>query len=283
MVINTDFLRQLESLSIILRKRVASSFVGDRRAESTGTGLVFSDYANYSYGDDFKNIDWKAYGKTERLYVKRYEEERNLTVHILIDLSGSMDFGDKIKKSEFASKIALGFAYIALKNNEKFVLSTYDDKLEFFRAHKGKHQLSAILHYLNEKKAQGVSSFQNSLMTYKGLIGSKAMIVIISDFFYDVEEIKNILQKYKKNKIKLIQILDVMEKNMNIEGDYNLIDLESNNKMRTFIDPFLNKKYFEKLDYHNALIKDSCDSVKADFYSVCSDENIFDVFYRILS
>jgi len=282
MVIDTDFLKQLESLSLVVRKRITSSFIGERKSEYTGSGLIFTDYASYSYGDDFKNIDWKTYGKTERLFVKRYEEDRNLTIHILIDLSGSMDFGTKIKKYEFASKIALGFAYIAMKNNEKFVLSTFDDKLEFFRPQKGKHQLASILDYLNNKKAVGVSSFASSLLAYKNLIHSKAMVIIISDFFYDTEEIMSILQKYKKNKIKLIQILDPIEKNLNIEGDYNLIDLESEVKIRAYIDAFLKNKYFEKLKSHNALIQDACSHSKANFYSVTSDENVFDIFYRIL-
>src|SRR3989344_6349154 len=198
MPINTDFLRQLEKFDIIIKKRVASSFIGERKSERVGSGLIFSDYANYSFGDDFKNIDWKAYGRTDRLFVKRYEEDRNLTVHILIDLSGSMDFGNKIKKYDFASMIALGFSYIAMKNNEKFVLSTFDDKLEFFRPQKGKHQLASILQYLNNKKAGGVSSFEKSLLSYKNLISSKALIIIISDFFYDTNEIQAILHRYKR-------------------------------------------------------------------------------------
>src|SRR3989338_4828734 len=114
MAINTDFLRQLEKFNLIIRKKVASRFTGERRADVMGTGLIFRDYSNYQYGDDFKNIDWKSYARTEKLYVKRYEEDRNLTVHILLDLSGSMDFGSKTKKVDFASMIALGFSYIAM-------------------------------------------------------------------------------------------------------------------------------------------------------------------------
>ncbi len=282
-MINTDFLRQLEKFNLVIRKKVASSFTGERRADIGGSGLIFRDYSNYQYGDDFKNIDWKAYARTEKFYVKRYEEDRNLTIHILLDLSGSMDFGSKIKKYEFGAMIALGFSYIAMKNNEKFVLSTFDDKLEFFKPQKGKHQLASILEYLNSKQAKGVSSFEKSLLSYRSLINSKAMVIIISDFFYSPEEIKNILHRYKGNKIKLIQTLDYLENNMNLEGDYNLIDLESDARMRTFIDPFLRKQYFEKLNAHNAMIVEACNSVKADFFKVTNDENIFDVFYRILT
>jgi len=283
MVITTDFLRQLDKFSLIINKRVTSSFTGERRADISGTGLIFRDYANYSIGDDFRNIDWKAYARSDKLFVKRFEEDRNLTVHVIIDFSGSMNFGRSIKKYEYASQIGLGFAYVALKNNEKFVLSTFDDKLEFFKPKKGASQIASIIDYLSKKKAEGVSSFEQSLIKYKELISSKAMVVIISDFFYDIEQIKSMLHRYKKNHIVLIQVLDELENNMKIEGDFNLVDLESNATMHTFIDPYAKKKYFEQLKLHQDNIKIACDEVKAHFYIASSDENVFDVFYRILN
>jgi len=283
MTINADFIKHLEKFDIIIKKKIASSFIGERRSERTGSGLVFSDYANYSFGDDFKHIDWKVYGRTDRLFVKRFEEDRNLTVHLIVDFSGSMNFGSSIKKFEYASMVALGFSYIALRNNEKFVLSTFDDKLEFFKPKKGGQQLASILHYLNSKKASGVSSFESSLFQYKALVNSKALIVIISDFFYDIEQIKNVLYRYKNNKVKLVQVLDSMERKLNIDGDYTLIDLESNASMKTFIDPYLKKKYFERLEFHNSKIKDVCGMVGADFYSVSTNQDVFDVFYNILN
>ena len=283
MAIQTDFLRQLDKFNLVIRKRVTSSFAGGRRADFTGSGLIFKDYSSYTPGDDFKHIDWIVYGKTEKLYVKRYEEDRNLTVHILLDISGSMNFGNKLKKYEFGSMIALGFCYIAMKNNEKFVLSTFDDKLEFFKPKKGGRQLAAILSYLNNKTAKGVSSFEESLIKYKTLVHSRAMIVIISDFFYDIEQIKTILHRYKNNKIKLIQVLDVVEKKMDLEGEYNLVDLESDNKIRTYIDPLVRQEYFKRLQEHAVNIKNACTEVKADFYTVSNDESIFDIFYKVLS
>jgi len=281
-MIRTDFLRQLDKFNLVVKKRVTSSFTGERRADYAGAGLIFRDYANYVYGDDFKSIDWRAYAKTEKLYVKRYEEDRNLTVHIVLDFSGSMDFGSKTKKYEYASMLGLGFAHIALKNNEKFVLATFDDRLDFFRPRKGMGQIAAMLSYLNKKNAVGVSSFEKSLVTYKELVSSKALVVFISDFFYDIEQISNILHRYKKNRIILIQVLDPLEKKLDIDGNFDLIDLESNAKLETFIDPYLRKKYFEQLALHQTKIKDACSDVKAEFYTVGSDENIFDVFYKIL-
>ncbi len=281
-MIRTDFLRQLEAFNIVIKKRVASSFTGDRRAERLGSGLIFRDYANYSFGDDFKNIDWKAYARSGKLFVKRHEEDRNLTVHIIVDFSGSMDFGEKIKKYEYASMIALGFSYIAYKNNERFVLSIFDDKLDFVKPSRGRAQIASILEYLNNKKPAGQSRFFDSLARYKELIRSRSMVVIISDFFYDAEQIDQILRRFKKNKIVLIQVLDALEKNLNIEGDFRLVDLESSASMHTFIDPYVRKKYFEELNDHQAKIKDICNSIRADFHVASSDENVFDVFYRVL-
>ena len=132
MTISTEFLHQLDKFSIILNKRVTSNFIGERKSKLTGRGLLFSDHGRYTFGDDFRTIDWKIYGRTENLYIKRYEEDRNLTVNVIIDFSASMNFGEKIKKYEFASMISLGFCHVALKNNEKFVLSTFSEKLARF-------------------------------------------------------------------------------------------------------------------------------------------------------
>ncbi len=282
-MITTEFLHNLDRLSIILKKKVVSSFSGERPTEFLGSGLLFRDYSQYVEGDDFKHIDWRIYGRTEKLYVKRFEEDRNLTVHIILDYSGSMNFGTKIKKYEYAGMIGLGFAYLALRNNENFVLSTFDDTLDFFKPRKGKAQIAAILDYLNHKKPQGLTKFEDSLEKYKQLIHSKSLIIIISDFFYEPEAIKNFLHRFHKNKIKLVQVLDPVETDLKLDGDYNLVDLESSEKMHTFIDPYLRKQYLETLNEHNKLLTRTCDENRADFYSVHSGESIFDVFYKILN
>lgn len=283
MAIDISFLKQLNRLSILLNKRVATNFIGHRKAMATGRGLVFSDYARYTFGDDFRTIDWKVYARTDKLFVKRYEEERNLTVHIVLDFSASMNFGDHIKKHEYASMLGLGFAYVALKNNEKFVLSTFSEKLDFFKPYRGVKQIIATLDYLNKKKPQGQSKFYDSLIAYKKLIRSKSMVIIVSDFFYDPAEIQAIINRYKNNKIVLIQILDEKEKDLHFEGDYDLEDLETKSSLKTYIDPMLRKQYTDQMEDHVAKIKYMCNQVRAEFHQVNTAQDIFDVFYQILS
>ncbi len=282
MTIPTDFLHELDRFSLIINKRVTSNFVGQKKAHAVGRGLTFSDYGRYTFGDDFRTIDWRVYARTDKLFIKRYEEERNLTVNVIVDFSASMKFGSKIKKSDYASMIALGFCHVALKNNERFVLSTFADRLARFKPKRGAKQLAAIHQYLNNKKPKGTTKFEESLQKHKELIKSRSMIIIISDFFYDIEEIRNILLRFKNNKVKLIQVLDDQEKNFNLQGNYEFIDLETEDSMKTYVDPLVKKQYFQKLQNHNHLIKQACDATKADFYPVHTGQDIFEVFYEIL-
>ena len=283
MKIDPLFLKQLDRFSIILKKKVTSSFVGERESPFMGCGLIFSEYSNYRPGDDFKHIDWRAYARTNRLFVKRFEENRELAVHVLVDFSSSMNFGSHVKKYEFASQLGLGFCYIALKNNEKFVLSTFDTSLDFYRPSKGQRQLGAVIDFLGSKKAQGKTAFGDALSRYKSLITQKSLVVIISDFFYPLEEIREVLYHLRRHSVIFVQVLDGVERKMNLSGDYHLVDLESGESLRTYIDPYLKKQYFERLERHNAEVQDACSAVGAQFYSVGSDENIFDIFYTILT
>src|SRR3989344_3480830 len=119
-MISPDFLPALKRFNLIIRKRVTSSFIGSRRSNSGGRGVSLRDHRAYSEGDDFRLIDWKVYARTDHMYIKRFEEERNLTVHVMMDRSESMNYGDSISKFDYAAMIGVGFSYLALRENEKF-------------------------------------------------------------------------------------------------------------------------------------------------------------------
>lgn len=282
-MIDINFLHQLDKLSLIINKRITSNFAGEHQTNFAGKGLVFKDHSMYTPGDDFRTIDWKVFARTDKLFVKSFEEERNLIVHIVVDFSGSMGFGiGKTKKSDYASMIGLGFAYMALKNNEKFVLSTFAEKLEMFKPKKGKKQIIAILEYLNQRKPKGTSNFALSLAQYKQLVNARSMIVIVSDFLYEIEQIQTILYRYKHHDITLVQVLDKIETDLDLDGDFKLIDSETKDEMRTFITPYSRQKYLEQLEEHKAKIKNACSEVGAKFFSFSTNHPVFDAFYEML-
>lgn len=282
-MIKTDFLKQLSKLNVVVHKRIASSYIGERQSVNTGKGLIFKDFISYAPGDDFRGIDWKLFARTDKLFSKRYEEDKNLTVHVVIDFSASMNFGsENILKSEFAGMLGLGFAHIALKNNEKFVLLGFSKDLEYFKPKRGRGQLIRVLDELNKKKSAGITKFADSMIKYKTNVNTKSLIVIISDFLSPINEIELILKRFRRHQIRLIQVLDPIEAQLNIQGDFKLTDSETRDQMRTYISPFLRKNYLSYLAEHTRQIKRACDSVGAEFFSFTTDRDLFDVFHDLL-
>ena len=281
-MIDLSFLRELDRLSLIIRKNITSNYAGDRQSKEIGEGLLFKDYTIYSPGDDIRHVDWRVYGRTDKLFIKRFEEERNVTVHVLIDFSGSMAFGTRMFKSTYASMLAIGFAYMALKNNERFVLSTFTDKLTTYRPKRGRQQLAAMLNILNNKKPSGTGVFDRSITGYKRFIDSKSLVIVLSDFLYPMDQIREVLIRLRKNDVKFVQVLDAVETELKLEGDYRLQDLETGQVLKTYVSPSLRKKYLKLLGDHNAQVKKLCEETNTEWHQVNTETPIFDAFYNVL-
>ncbi len=281
-MIDTSFLDQLARFNLVVNKRVTSSYIGPRKSVARGRGIMFKEHRIYSPGDDFRSIDWKVFARTDDLYVKTYEEERNLNVHIIVDISGSMNFGKPVSKFDYASMLGVGFAYLAMKDNEKFQFSTFSENIEIFESRKGMSQLASMVEYLNNLKMKGHSNLKNCISQYRGFIGSRSMIVLISDFLVDVEEIKETLMMLGNHDITVIQVLDPIEKKLNVEGDFKLKDSESDAEMITYIGSHMREHYKGLLDKHSAQIQKMCNSLGYHFHQITTDKSIFSSFYEIL-
>src|SRR5258705_13180122 len=112
-LLTPDLLRRLEQLQLLAQRRAKSSAKGERRSRARGQSVEFADYRNYTAGDDFRYLDWNLYGRLERLFLKLYEEERELPVRIFLDASESMTFGTP-RKFDFARQVAAAVGYVAL-------------------------------------------------------------------------------------------------------------------------------------------------------------------------
>ena len=281
-MINTQFLDQLTRFNLVINKRVTSNISGPRKSTAAGHGLTFKDYRIYAPGDDIRLIDWKVYARTDNLYLKVHEEERNLTVHIIIDRSASMDFGKPISKFDYASMIGVGFAYLAIRDNEKFQFSTFADSLEIFQPKRGMSHLAAMVQHLNSIRPKGYSKLLDTVRQYKKVIGSKSMLVLVSDFLVNIDEIREAFYLMGDHEIKIIQVLDRVEKELKMEGDMKLVDSETKGLLRTFISPRLRMQYQQQLDEHCAKIEEVCNKLNVDYKLAVTDTSIFDTFYKIL-
>lgn len=283
MAISTDFLKSLDRLQIILKRRIYADHQGAHQASHGGEGLVFRDYKMYSPGDDFRHIDWKIYARTDKFYIRRFESERNLTVHILVDSSASMNFGSKGNptKFEYSAQVGLGFSYIAMRNNERFNLSTFTEHVNAFKPRKGAANLAYLFDYMGAMRIEGKSNFLQSMDEYRKHITSKSFIVFISDFLYDLNEVEEIISRYRRSQVFVIQVLDIEERDLALQGDVILEDSETQAKLRTFMSMRLKNTYQQKLEEHIAKLKDICEHNGASFISVSTNTPIFETFYHM--
>lgn len=283
-MITTEFLDDLDRFRLIINKKVTSNYTGKRQSAYTGTGSTLKDYRIYSPGDDFRLIDWKIYARTDHLYIRRYEEERNLTMHALVDSSASMNYGSPTTKFEYGAMLGVGFAHLALKENEKFQFSTFSDDVKAFQPKRGVGHLLSMIDYLNGVKPAGKSRFSDMMTKYRKYLTSRAFMVLVSDFLFDIEGIREGLLALSKgnHNIKVIQVLDATEKDLPVQGDVKLKDAESDDTLRTYIGPKLVTEYETKLEQHIARIGNICTGIKADFYVATTATPIFDIFYDAL-
>ena len=281
-MIDTDFLTQLKRFSLIVRKRVTSNYKGARRSIAMGRGLQIKDYRDYVMGDDIRLLDWKIFARTNKLYIRQYEEDRTLSVHIIIDKSASMNFGKNKTKYEYGAMLGTGFAYLALKENDKFEFSTFATDLDTLKPKRGISQMVSIVDKLNHIDVKGESRFEEAMQRYKKHLKGRCLVVVISDFLFNVDEIRQGLMRLGKHEIKVVQVLDREEKELKMYGDVKLYDSETRQMLKTFISRRLRQKYVQKLNDHSSSIHDTCIKMCAGFCQVTTDDEIFDSFFKIL-
>ncbi|VVB50492.1 Uncharacterised protein [uncultured archaeon] len=279
-MIDTSFFKELDRFSFMVRKRVSTAYSGSRRSILKGRGMEPVSYREYTQGDDFKTIDWKVYGRTEKLYVKEFEEEKSLTTHILLDTSKSMDFRNKF---EYAAMMALGFAYLVTKDNEKFAVATFGEEINITKPKRGRKYLSLTIDLLNSTQLLGKTRFDYCMEKYASVIRSRSLVFIISDFMTDIEAVRNSIFRLGDNELVLIQVLDPLEKSLDLGGEAKLIDLETDAKMDIYTSPRLRAEYQKRLNDHIAKIKETCITVGADFHTVTTDKPVFDSIFEVVN
>ncbi|MGC9514561.1 DUF58 domain-containing protein [Methanocrinis sp.] len=277
---DTEFLAELDRFTLLVRKRVSTAYSGARRSVKVGRGISPVGYREYRKGDDFKFVDWKVYARTEKLYVREHEEERSLAVHLLLDASSSMAYGDKFA---FASKVSVGFAYMAIKENEKFSISKFGEMLEPGETRGGRRNLFWAMEDLDRTAPSGGTDFRRTAEQFDLTIRSTSLVVVVSDLLDDVESIINAIYKLSSHDLILIQVLDPAEAEMDFEGDLRFIDMESKESVMTRVTPKVREEYKAKMKEHDARIRETCDAVGADLFTYTTDTPIFEVFSDVNS
>jgi uncharacterized protein (DUF58 family) len=277
---DTEFFKELEKFSLLVKKRVSTAYSGGRKSLRLGHGISPVGYREYRKGDDFKLVDWKVYGRTEKLYIREHEEERSLVVHILLDGSASMSYEGKFA---YASRLAAGFAYLATLENEKYAISLFCKKLYPGEPKRGRRNLFQSIVELDETAPRGGTNLLAIADQLEALLKTTSLVVLISDLLGETDDVLSSIYRLSGHELVVIQVLAPEEIELAFGGDMKFVDLESGQPLITRVTEGERQEYMRRMAEHNDRIRAACSQVGADYFLIETDKPIFEAFSEMLS
>jgi uncharacterized protein (DUF58 family) len=260
--LNPSIISKLNSLELRARLVVEGFMVGLHKSPYHGFSVEFTEHRPYMQGDALKDIDWKVYGKTEKFFIKQYEEETNLRSYILLDSSRSMLFASEgnISKLEYAATLVASLSYLMIRQQDAVGLTLYSEKInKYFPPKASKAYLQELLKQLAEVSASDKTNTSSCLNSIAEKIKRRGLVIIVSDFFDDINSILSALKhfRYQKNEVIVFQIMDPLERNFSFGSDAIFKDLETDDEMTT--QPYqIQKAYKEAMENFISKIKTEC-------------------------
>ncbi|MGH2665539.1 DUF58 domain-containing protein [Flavobacterium sp.] len=225
-----ELLKKVRKIEIKTRRLSDHIFSGEYHTSFKGRGMTFSEVRQYQYGDDVRAIDWNVTARYNEPYIKVFEEERELTMMLMVDISGSESFGTKNQpKSEIVTEIAATMAFSATQNNDKIGLILFSDEIELYiPPKKGKsHVLRIIRELIEFSPKSNKTNISQALKFLSGTQKKKAIVFMISDFITDDDYEKTLKIAGKKHDITGVRVYDIREEKMPNIGLVPMQDAET--------------------------------------------------------
>ncbi|MCI0706349.1 MAG: DUF58 domain-containing protein [Ignavibacteriae bacterium] len=233
-----DVVAQLANMELRARLVVEGFITGLHKSPYHGFSVEFTEHRPYMPGDEIRNIDWKVYGKTDRYYIKQYEEETNLKSYIILDASKSMDYSSNggLRKIEYASYIAAALAYLMVEQRDAVGLTVYDEAIRFsLPPHATRSYLKQILKELEQLQPSKKTGIAASLHAVAEQIKRRGLVIILSDLFDDPAQVMTAFKhfRHKANEVIVMQVLDPMERSFAFGSDAVFRDMETKEELMT--------------------------------------------------
>ena len=282
-MIPTEIIKKVRHIEIRTRGLVNDLFGGEYHSVFKGRGMSFSEVREYYPGDDIRLIDWNVTARSSLPHVKIFEEERELTVYLIIDISKSGDFGTLDKyKNEIAAEIAAVLGFSAIKNNDKVGLIMFTDKIEkYVPPKKGKsHVLRVVRELLYHKPKDQKTSIQNALDFLLKVAKRRSVVFLISDYIDDGYW-KSLKIANRKHDLIGIKISDIAESIMPNLGLLKVHDPETNNEFWIDTGSETERLKFTK-DQNDAssIFKKKCDKINFDLIQIRNDRDYVDPLFN---
>lgn len=250
--------RVLEGLRFAPRKSFTGKIRGERLTKKKGISIEFSDYRDYTEGDDLRHLDWNVLARLETPIMKTYRDEEDLAIHLLLDSSPSMTFGEP-PKSETANKLATALGYLALSGGDALYprrLGIKEPPLPALRGRTAFVRLNGLLNSPTGDPLEG-ASLSGALRGFANSSARTGLVVLVTDAMDPDIELAIRTIGGRGHELYLIQILSDVEIDPDLEGDLRLLDAETSGKVEITANSFALKAYRENLKKHNDGIRDA--------------------------
>lgn len=287
-LLTPDLLRRLEQFQLLAARRAKSSARGERRSRARGQSVEFADYRNYVAGDDFRYLDWNLYGRLERLFLKLYEEERELPVRIFLDASESMTFGEP-RKFDFARQVAAAIGYVALCGFDRVTVVAFPDNAQeapyrgALRAVRGRKSSLQYFRNLTQVTAHGPADFNSALR--RGAIEARqaGVAIVLSDFLdpagYEVGLNALVGRGFQVNAVQILAPDELAPKTF---GDLRLVDSESGGTQDVTFGKYRLKSYQQTVQNFIQRLREFCRGRGINFFMAASDTDLSELLLKQL-
>lgn len=278
-LLDPSIISKLKSLDLIAKKVVEGFVVGLHKSPYHGFSVEFSEHRAYMQGDALKDMDWKVYAKTEKFYIKKYEEETNLLSHVIIDSSKSMDYKNigSITKLNYAKILASSLIYLMHHQSDATGLIEYSDEIKKYYPPKSTRlYTTTLIKEIANLSAGSSTQTSKCLVEISERIKKRGLVIVISDLLDDPATVMESLKRltYGKNEVIVFQILDPIEKSFAFGKDAIFVDVETEEEMTT--QPFqIQKSYQEAFKNFLQKIKSECLNFGID-YNLIDTSQSFD-------
>lgn len=269
--------RRLEPLMLVAKKVRVGAMKGDRRSIKRGNSIEFADYRNYVPGDDLRQLDWNIYARLERPFIKLLEDEEDLTVHLILDASASMDFPPEGEADQqkllFAKRIFAGLAYVSLTSNDRLIMTAVNDGGKAtFGPVRGRGRGIAMLRYIQDLGAVGITDLNIMLEDYARRTRRPGLTLIISDMFSPTGYVDGLNALLSRgHEVAFLHVLAPEEITPPLVGDLRLIDVETGAAQEVTVDASMRGIYQQRLSAWRDEIREECLRRGAFYFPLVTD------------
>jgi len=282
---NHDVVAKLGGIPLEARQPMLGNVSGRHRSPHRGSSVEFAEYRKYVAGDDTRRLDWKAYARSDRYYIKEFEADTNLRLYLVIDTSGSMGFshthGSKLR---YAYALGSALAYLAINQGDSsgLLLCKQGGDIDIPPSRRPIH-LQVMFEQMSKAEAQGQTNVVDALHMLAEKVQQRALVLVVSDLFCDTEALSDALQhlKYRKHDVAVFHLMDELELNFDFERPMRFVDMEDGTNI--VAEPSLiAEDYLAALKEFLSEVKEKCHDAAVDYNLVRTSQNLEDVLRDFL-